>query len=150
MRDILNCLALFCNLPQENVKRLLSAGVADALADSAAAAAATNNTTVEKRDSAGTQTEIVAVHTPQIENHTNFPFTKARPSSLPLDKQQKQQSTTSGHLLSSQIVEEQINESGVVSEESAAESLGREKTDELKERRVAAATKSQQQHSTKI
>lgn len=75
MRDILNCLTLFCNLPQENVKKLLSAGVADALA------------TNEKRDCAATQTEIVAVHTPQIENQSNFPFSKIRPSTLPLDKQ---------------------------------------------------------------
>ncbi|XP_017479182.1 PREDICTED: uncharacterized protein LOC108368776 isoform X2 [Rhagoletis zephyria] len=74
MRDILNCLTLFCNLPQENVKKLLSAGVADALSN-------------EKRDSAATQTEIVAVHTPQIENQSNFPFSKIRPSSLPLDRQ---------------------------------------------------------------
>ncbi|XP_053959023.1 centrosomal protein of 97 kDa [Anastrepha ludens] len=74
MRDILNCLTLFCNLPQENVKKLLSAGVADALSN-------------EKCDCAATQTEIIAVHTPQIENHTNFPFSKIRPSSLPLDKQ---------------------------------------------------------------
>ncbi|XP_067623271.1 centrosomal protein of 97 kDa isoform X3 [Eurosta solidaginis] len=77
MRDILNCLTLFCNLPQENVKQLLSAGVADALSN-------------EKRDCAATQTEIIAVHTPQIENQSNFPFSKIRPSSLPLDKQKSQ------------------------------------------------------------
>lgn len=137
MRDILNCLTLFCNLPQENVKKLLSAGVADALA------------TNEKRDCAATQTEIVAVHTPQIENQSNFPFSKIRPSTLPLDKQKcggggggggvagnasQQQivSTTSvgcgvqsqqyQHLPHEQIAEdgeqtEQSNESGIQSED---------------------------------
>ncbi|XP_011189173.2 centrosomal protein of 97 kDa [Zeugodacus cucurbitae] len=120
MRDILNCLTLFCNLPQENVKKLLSAGVADALA------------TNEKRDCAATQTEIVAVHTPQIENQSNFPFSKIRPSTLPLDKQKcgvggagQQQSVSTGvgcYLQHEQIAEdsepaEQFNESGIQSED---------------------------------
>ncbi|XP_037883485.1 centrosomal protein of 97 kDa isoform X1 [Glossina fuscipes] len=69
MRDILNCLTLFCNLPQENVKRLLTTGVAEALSGS------------ERCDSAATQTEIIAVHTPQMEY---FPFSRIRPSSLSL------------------------------------------------------------------
>ncbi|XP_011199542.2 uncharacterized protein LOC105223500 [Bactrocera dorsalis] len=133
MRDILNCLTLFCNLPQENVKKLLSAGVADALA------------TNEKRDCAATQTEIIAVHTPQIENQSNFPFSKIRPSTLPLDKQKcgagasgvgtaSQQQTVSTsvgcgmqtqpyqYLQHEQITEvaeptEQFNESGIQSED---------------------------------
>ncbi|XP_046809924.1 centrosomal protein of 97 kDa isoform X1 [Lucilia cuprina] len=97
MRDILNCLTLFCNLPQENVKRLLTAGVAEALSTTPHNAAhvinsatTTNVTTsqVEKRDSAATQTEIVAVHTPQLENQSHFPFTKIRPSTLPLIESQ--------------------------------------------------------------
>uniref|UniRef100_A0A1A9WXV8 Centrosomal protein of 97 kDa n=1 Tax=Glossina brevipalpis TaxID=37001 RepID=A0A1A9WXV8_9MUSC len=77
MRDILNCLTLFCNLPQENVKRLLTTGVAEALSGS------------ERCDSAATQTEIIAVHTPQMEH---FPFSRIRPSTLPL-VENKQTST---------------------------------------------------------
>lgn len=38
----------------------------------------------EPKDSIETQTEIIAVHTPQVENIGLFPF-KQRPSSLPLD-----------------------------------------------------------------
>lgn len=38
----------------------------------------------EPKDSIETQTEIIAVHTPQIENFGSFPF-KQRPSTLPLD-----------------------------------------------------------------
>lgn len=85
MRDILNCLTLFCNLPQENVKRLLTAGVAEALSQTPNVM---NTASSEKRDSASTQTEIVAVHTPQLENQSNFPFTKIRPSTLPLIESQ--------------------------------------------------------------
>ncbi|KAM7354413.1 centrosomal protein 97kDa isoform 2-T2 [Cochliomyia hominivorax] len=91
MRDILNCLTLFCNLPQENVKRLLTAGVAEALSTGTNTATTTEATGyIEKRDCAATQTEIVAVHTPQLESQTNFPFiTKIRPSTLPLIDSQK-------------------------------------------------------------
>ncbi|XP_059220614.1 centrosomal protein of 97 kDa [Stomoxys calcitrans] len=85
MRDILNCLTLFCNLPQENVKRLLTAGVAEALSQTPNSVNTTNS---DKRDSASTQTEIVAVHTPQMENQTNFPFNKIRPSTLALIESQ--------------------------------------------------------------
>ena len=96
MRDILNCLTLFCNLPQENVKRLLTAGVAEALSTapnmSTHAPTATGisqaTTSLEKKDSAATQTEIVAVHTPQLESQSNFPFNKIRPSTLPLIESQ--------------------------------------------------------------
>lgn len=96
MRDILNCLTLFCNLPQENVKRLLTAGVAEALSTAPNMSAHGPNTTgistttsSEKKDSAATQTEIVAVHTPQLESQSNFPFNKIRPSTLPLIESQK-------------------------------------------------------------
>lgn len=98
MRDILNCLTLFCNLPQENVKRLLTAGVAEALsttphnvahvANSTSTTTSNVSTNVEKKDSAATQTEIVAVHTPQLESQSNFPFIKIRPSTLPLIESQ--------------------------------------------------------------
>lgn len=70
MRDILNCLSIFCNLPQDNNLRKAFVSV---LSDSE-----------ENKDSIETQTEIIAVHTPQIENLGNFPF-KQRPSTLPLD-----------------------------------------------------------------
>ncbi|GAB0091846.1 uncharacterized protein DMENIID0001_067320 [Sergentomyia squamirostris] len=71
MRDILNCMTLFCNLPHASAL----AGVAQ-----------------EPKDCSGTQTEIVAVHTPQVENPP-FPFGKglstasriSRPSTLPLE-----------------------------------------------------------------
>ncbi|XP_037959505.1 centrosomal protein of 97 kDa isoform X2 [Teleopsis dalmanni] len=87
MRDILNCLAIFCNLPRENVQKLLSASINNALSDCCG--------------SAGTQTEITAVHTPQTENQSAFPFYKMRPSSLPLEMQKHNNSfiNTETHLL---------------------------------------------------
>ncbi|XP_059618177.1 centrosomal protein of 97 kDa isoform X2 [Phlebotomus argentipes] len=65
MKDILNCMTMFCNLPQGSVQA------------------------ADKRDCSGTQTEIVAVHTPQVENPP-FPFggqqqRVSRPSTLPLE-----------------------------------------------------------------
>lgn len=44
-------------------------------------------TTSGFRDSSETQTEIVAVHTPQIEHPRDFPFVQKiqRPSSLPIN-----------------------------------------------------------------
>lgn len=68
MRDILNCLSIFCNLPQDNHIRKAFGSVLSE----------------EPKDSIETQTEIIAVHTPQVENFGTFPF-KQRPSSLPLD-----------------------------------------------------------------
>lgn len=68
MRDILNCLSIFCNLPQDNHLRKAFVSVLNE----------------EPKDSIETQTEIIAVHTPQIENLGVFPF-KQRPSTLPLD-----------------------------------------------------------------
>lgn len=74
MHDILQCMTVFCKLPQqpETVDR---------------AAPGSANT----RGSAGscsTQTEIIAVHTPQVDNPP-FPFRAnqklQRPSTLPLD-----------------------------------------------------------------
>ncbi|KAL5278999.1 CEP97 family protein [Megaselia abdita] len=69
MRDILNCLSMFCNLPQDNHLRKAFVSVLNE---------------EEPKDSIETQTEIIAVHTPQIENFGTFPF-KQRPSTLPLD-----------------------------------------------------------------
>lgn len=72
MRDILECMTVFCNaqqLQQQNQSM----------------AAQSNNTTAEVKDSSATQTEIVAVHTPQVEN-LPFPFVNKlqRPSTLSL------------------------------------------------------------------
>lgn len=71
MRDVLNCMTLFCNLSQHtNLKQINPAG----------------DDQSENKYSCSTQTEIVAVNTPQIDN-VPFPFTNKvpRPSTLPLD-----------------------------------------------------------------
>lgn len=69
MRDVLNCMTLFCNISQNttNTQKQLQQ----------------NN---ETHDSSSTQTEIIAVNTPQVEN-LPFPFINKlpRPSSLLLD-----------------------------------------------------------------
>lgn len=70
MRDILECMTVFCNaqqLQQKNQSMMQT------------------STTTEIKDSSGTQTEIVAVHTPQVEN-LPFPFANRlqRPSTLQL------------------------------------------------------------------
>lgn len=69
MRDIINCVSVFSQLP---LVQQQSAGMASS----------------QMKDSCETQTEIVAVHTPQIEHPKEFPFVvqKAqRPSSLPIN-----------------------------------------------------------------
>lgn len=67
MRDILNCMTVFAQLPQMQQSTSMS--------------------TSGYRDSSETQTEIVAVHTPQIEHPRDFPFIQKsqRPSSLPIN-----------------------------------------------------------------
>lgn len=68
MRDILNCMTVFSQLPQ--MQQSTSSSM----------------TTSGFRDSSETQTEIIAVHTPQIEHPKDFPFMQKvqRPSSLPI------------------------------------------------------------------
>lgn len=67
MRDILNCLSALCNIPTETTKRLLSSSLLE--------------TMQRDYDAIATQTEISAVHTPQVEH---FPYgNRMRPSSLP-------------------------------------------------------------------
>lgn len=68
MRDILHCMTAFCKLPPQQT-----------MSDSA------STSTIDVKDSSATQTEIVAVHTPQVEN-LPFPFINkvTRPSTLPL------------------------------------------------------------------
>lgn len=100
MRDILNCLSIFCNLPQDNHLRRAFVSVLNE---------------EESKDSIETQTEIIAVHTPQVENYGNFPF-KQRPSTLPLDnveasgdKQEPSQKTSSSQ--SNEMEEESLSTS---------------------------------------
>ncbi|XP_033151547.1 centrosomal protein of 97 kDa isoform X2 [Drosophila mauritiana] len=59
---IVNCLTMVCNLPQDAIRKQ-----------------------AEIIDCSSTQTDLIAVHTPQIEDLTNFPFTKTRPSTLALE-----------------------------------------------------------------
>ncbi|XP_055919576.1 centrosomal protein of 97 kDa isoform X1 [Eupeodes corollae] len=111
MRDILNCLTVFCNLPQENLKQLITSS-------------ATIPTVDDKKDSAATQTEIVAVHTPQIENQSSFPF-KIRPSTLTLETNE----TTTKIILNQSISE---NDEGSQCENSTPMPSSAEKVDEEK------------------
>jgi centrosomal protein CEP97 len=68
MQEILNCMTLFSQLPQiqHQQQQMKKDNVCDC---------------------AGTQTEIVAVHTPQIEQLSEFPFVQKipRPCSLPIN-----------------------------------------------------------------
>lgn len=72
MRDILQCMTVFCKLPPPQ-------------SSAENATASTTTTSTEIKDSSATQTEIIAVHTPQVEN-LPFPFLNKvqRPSTLPL------------------------------------------------------------------
>lgn len=82
MRDIIQCMTMF--LPQQNNNFRQPSS---------------ETKTKDVRDSCSTQTEIIAVHTPQVENPP-FPFKKStsiigsgnnklqRPSTLPLDSRE--------------------------------------------------------------
>ena len=81
MRDIINCVSVFSQLPLVQQPPQIPS---------------------HKRDSSETQTEIIAVHTPQIEHPKDFPFVmqKAqRPSSLPINSSSNDSSvsTRSSH-----------------------------------------------------
>lgn len=69
MRDILNCMTVFAQLPQ------MQQSTSNSMTSSGF------------RDSSETQTEIIAVHTPQIDHPKEFPFIQKvqRPSSLPIN-----------------------------------------------------------------
>lgn len=73
MRDVLNCMTLFCNISTQNNDKIMKLGE-------------NNNEDDNKTETSGTQTEIIAVNTPQVEN-IPFPFNNkiSRPSTLPLD-----------------------------------------------------------------
>ncbi|XP_070509404.1 centrosomal protein of 97 kDa isoform X3 [Chironomus tepperi] len=81
MRDILNCMTVFANLPQMQQ----SAG-------------SSSMTMSQFKDSSETQTEIIAVHTPQVE-HKDFPFViqqrMQRPSSLPINNSSSNETSMS-------------------------------------------------------
>lgn len=96
MRDILNCMTVFSQMQQ-------------------------STSSSNFRDSSETQTEIIAVHTPQIEHPKEFPFTQKvqRPSSLPINSSSNASSASTksntatttdehidGHDLSSEAVME--------------------------------------------
>lgn len=68
MQEVLNCMTLFSQLPHVQQQHLQL------------------NDTTRVQDCAGTQTEIVAVHTPQMEHLNEFPFIQKipRPCSLPI------------------------------------------------------------------
>lgn len=72
MRGILECMTVLCN--SQDIQQKTQLPIAQ-----------TNQTTSDVKDSSATQTEIVAVHTPQVEN-LPFPFLNKlqRPSTLPL------------------------------------------------------------------
>lgn len=73
MHDILQCMTVFCKLPQQS---------------EAIPSKTTTTTSTQSADSCSTQTDIVAVRTPQVDNPP-FPFSPntklQRPSTLPLD-----------------------------------------------------------------
>lgn len=80
MHDILQCMTVFCKLPQQQQQQPEAHPTSTSIGDT------TYNNTVGSCSS--TQTEIVAVHTPQVDNPP-FPFRPnnklQRPSTLPLD-----------------------------------------------------------------
>lgn len=69
MRDIIQCMSVLCKLPNSD-----------------AATGEPDSTKQEVKDSCSTQTEIVAVHTPQVESLPLFPFKMTRPSTLSLSE----------------------------------------------------------------
>lgn len=71
-------------------------------------------TTSGFRDSSETQTEIIAVHTPQIEHPKDFPFIQKmqRPSSLPINSSSNDSSASTKSNTGTTLEElEAINES---------------------------------------
>lgn len=88
VKDIVNCMQFFANMPQ---------GVANAAAN------ISTSSESNAKDSCETQTEIVAVHTPQVEQLPAFPFRSssssssklARPSTLPISSSETSPKITS-------------------------------------------------------
>lgn len=93
---IVNCLTMVCNLPQDALKKHISCSDGEEV----------EYTSFEPRDSSSTQTDLIAVHTPQFEDLSNFPFTKARPSTLAL-AESKHDALHAGKLTAEQEQQEQ-------------------------------------------
>ncbi|EDW03950.1 centrosomal protein of 97 kDa [Drosophila grimshawi] len=72
---IVNCLTMVCNLPQDALRKHINSSDGED----------TDYNNFEPRDTSSTQTDLIAVHTPQFEDLSNFPFTKLRPSTLALE-----------------------------------------------------------------
>lgn len=89
VKDIVNCMQFFANMPQ---------GAANVAAANISTSSESN-----LKDSCETQTEIVAVHTPQVEQLPAFPFRSssassaklARPSTLPISSSETSPKITS-------------------------------------------------------
>lgn len=95
MRDILNCMTVFAQLQQTNNNN-------------------NNQGNPAFKDSSETQTEIIAVHTPQIEHPKDFPFVQKmqRPCSLPITSSSNESSATSAK--SSSALNEECNGSETI------------------------------------
>lgn len=122
MRDILECMTVFCKaqqLQQQNHSNMTQ-----------------SNTAAEVKDSSATQTEIVAVHTPQVEN-LPFPFVNKlqRPSTLSLGdssdagNRQPADSDVSKH----KIDEEERTEASSDNEKNVEELISKSSRDETPE-----------------
>ncbi|XP_030383587.1 centrosomal protein of 97 kDa [Scaptodrosophila lebanonensis] len=96
---IVNCLTMVCNLPQDTLKKYVTNTDSDESIQVV-------DYSSEARDSSSTQTDLVAVHTPQIEDLSNFPFTKLRPSTLALDTKHDGGTAPATRITSTAIVEE--------------------------------------------
>lgn len=82
MRDIVNCVSVFSQLPLMQQQQSTSSSM----------------TTSQFKDSSETQTEIIAVHTPQIDHPKEFPFITQkvqRPSSLPINSSSNESTSLS-------------------------------------------------------
>lgn len=98
MRDIIQCMTVLCKLPpsQEQQQQTIEDNKPKSVA--------------EVKDSSSTQTEIVAVHTPQVEN-LPFPFANKlpRPSTLMLiemnESTSSDQKTTEANAVESDLIE---------------------------------------------
>lgn len=86
MRDIIQCMTVLCKLPPSQEQQ-------QAIEDSKP------KTVPEVKDSSSTQTEIIAVHTPQVEN-LPFPFANKLPRPSTLLLIETNESTTSTQKIS--------------------------------------------------
>ncbi|XP_064540896.1 centrosomal protein of 97 kDa [Drosophila montana] len=108
---IVNCLTMVCNLPQDALKKHINCSDGDEV----------DYTSFEPRDSSSTQTDLIAVHTPQFEDLSNFPFTKPRPSTLALES--KHDALHAGKLTAEQAQQQQQQPLGETEEEEHKENI---------------------------